>query len=153
MSNQTIAYDAIVSVLDEIMPAIDGWTRIPYAYDLIKNDDNFLRQGYGVVVGAASRVDLEWCNLAFTRSITVVITREVFNTGSNDVQIDDIAKQLLEDIYKVQDRFNNPDQILAEANIVKIDPTDSSGVEQVESDKLTFLTMEASFDFTIQEPV
>jgi len=153
MSRQSVAYDAILAALELEFPAADGWTRIPYPYDLLKNDDNFLRKGYGVKVGPANRVDLEWCNLAFTRTVSVVFSRESFNTGSNVTLGDDIAKDLLEDIYKVQDRFNQQDQLLVEASIVKIDPTSSSGVESVDGEKVTFLSMEASFDFTIQESI
>jgi len=153
MSNQTTAYDAIIAALDTLLPGASGWTKIPYAYELEKNDDNFLRKGWGVTVGDANRTDLEWCDLAFTRSITVVITLEVFNTGSNDVQIDDKAKELLETIYSVQARFYEPDNLLQAASIVKIDPTSSSGVRQVSGERLTFLSMEASFDFTIKEQV
>lgn len=153
MSRQTVAYDAIISALTLLFPAADGWTKIPYAYELEKNDDNFLRKGWGVRVGDASREDLEWCNLAFTRSITVVFTLEVFNTGSNDILIDDIAKQLLENIYSTQARFYQPDELLQEASIVRINPTTSSGVQQVNGERLTFLSMETSFDFTIQESI
>jgi hypothetical protein len=153
MSRQTTAYDAIVAALLLLYPEADGWTRIPYAYDLPSNDDNFLRKGWGVKIGSATRVDLEFCNLAFRRTVTVALSLERFNTGSDTALEDDIAKELLENIYKAQSRFYQPDQLLVEASIVKIDPTDSTGVEAIDGQSATFLTMETSFDFLIQEPI
>lgn len=153
MSNQTTAYDAMVAALVLLYPAAEGWTRIPYPYDLQKNDDNFLRKGWGIRVGSATREDLDFCKLAFTRTFEVVLSLERFNTGSNETLEDDIAKELLENIYKVQDRFYEPDQLLVEASVVKIDPTTSTGVESLDGQSTAFLTMGMSFDFTIQEPI
>lgn len=137
----------------ELSTLYAGGTKIPYAYDLAKNDDNFLRQGWGLKVGQSNPVQLEFCKNAFERVFTVVLTREVFNTGSNDSAYDDIVKAMLEDIYSVQDRFNEPDQIAIDDDIVKIDFLSASGAEQVDTEKANFLTMEASFNFTIQETI
>lgn len=153
MSKVSTVYDAVVTALNALYPSGSGWTRIPNPYDIALNDDNFLRKGWGVRIGPATKTELEFCNLAVIRTLTVVISREIFNTGSNDTQFDDIGKQLLEDIYEAQARFYEPDELLVEASVVKIDPTSTSGVESVNGSKLNFLSMEASFDFTIREPI
>jgi len=151
MSKISTVYDAVITAMGVLFPSVDGWTRIPNPYDVALNDDNFLRKGWGVRIGPSERADLELCNFSTIRTMSVVISREIFNTGSNDTQFDDIGKQLLEDIYSVQARFYEPDELLVEVSVVKIDPTSTSGVESVNGDKLNFLSIEASFDFTIRE--
>lgn len=150
MSRISTVYDRLLVELAALYPTK---TRIPYAYDLIQNDDNFLRSGWGLKVGPASPTTLEWCKNAMERQFSVAIVSEVFNTGSNPVIYDDIAKGLLEDIYKAQDRFYEPDQIAIEGDIVKIDLVSISAVEPLQSEKLTFLSMEATFNFTVQEEI
>lgn len=150
MSKISTIFDRLLVELAALYPSA---TKIPYPYDLIKNDDNFLRLGYGLKVGQSSPTTLDFCKNAFEREFTVVLTREVFNTGSNDAAFDDIVKALLEDIYTAQDRFNEPDQIAIDSDIVKIDFVSASGAEQVDAEKATFLTMEAVFNFTIQENI
>ena len=150
MSKISTIFDRILVELAALYPSA---TKIPYPYDLIKNDDNFLRLGYGLKVGSGNPAQLDFCKNAFTRDFTVVLAREVFNTGSNDAAYDDIVKGLLEDIYAVQDRFNEPDQIAIEGDIVKIDYSSASGAEQIDAENATFLTMEATFTFTIQETI
>ena len=150
MSKISTIFDRILVELAALYPSA---TKIPYPYDLIKNDDNFLRLGYGLKVGSGSPAQLDFCKNAFTRDFTVVLAREVFNTGSNDAAYDDIVKGLLEDIYAVQDRFNEPDQIAIEGDIVKIDYSSASGAEQIDAENATFLIMEATFTFTIQETI
>lgn len=153
MSKLSTVYDRILVELATLYPSASGYTRIPYAYDLEKNDDNLLRLGWGVVVGPAERVDLEWCNLAFSREVTIVLTRESFNTGNDEAAYDAIVKGLIEDCYKVQDRFYEPDQLAIEASIVKVDPLGATGIEQVEGDRVTFLTASTSFSFLIREDI
>lgn len=150
MSRISTVYDRILVELAALYPSK---TRIPYAYDLVSNDDNFLRDGYGLTVGPASPALLEWCKNAMDRQFTIVLTGEVFNTGSNPTIYDDIVKALLEDIFKAQKRFYEPDQIAIEGDIVKIDLNSISEVTQVQAEKLTFLSMSITFNFTIQEDI
>ncbi len=147
-SKITTIYDQI---LVELAALFTGHTRIPYAYDLGNNDDNFLRKGYGLKVGSSTKVDLALCDIAFDRTFTVVVTRESFNTGSNPTGYDDLVKELMEDLFLVQERFMAQDQLSIEASIVKIEPAGQSPIEQLEGDRVNFLTQEADFIFTIKE--
>jgi hypothetical protein len=150
MSKISTIFDRILVELAALYPSA---TKIPYPYDLIRNDDNFLRLGYGLKVGPSNPIQLDFCKNAFERNFTIILTREVYNTGSNDSAYDDIVKGLLEDIYAAQDRFNEPDQIAIESDIVKIDFVGAGGAEQIDSENKAFLTMEATFNFIIQENI
>lgn len=154
MSKISTVYDQILTVMDGLFTGASGYTRIPYAYDLALNNDNFLRKGWGVKIGESSANEqLEWCRFTVNHTISVVFTREVFNTGSNAEGFDDIALGLVEDIYTVQARFYSPDQLGIETQIVKIDAISTTAVEQITGDKIKFLTREATFNFIIQESI
>lgn len=148
MSKISTVYDAILTELQALYP---DKTRIPYPYSLPDNNVRFLSSGYGVIVGPAAFEQFEFCDFMTTRDVTVVVTREAFRTDSDYGVIDDITKNLLEDIYKVQKLFYSYNELNVPNDIAKVDLGSVSAVEEVASGKQSFLSMSASFNFFIIE--
>jgi hypothetical protein len=148
MSKISSVYDAILVELEALSP---GKTRIPYPYSLVDNNARFLSDGYGVSIGSSSFEQFEFCDFMTAREVTVTITKEVFRTDSDYNVIDDITKDLLEDIYKVQKLFYSYNELNVPNDIAKVDLGGVSAVEEVASGKQSFLSMVASFNFFIIE--
>lgn len=148
MSKVSSVYDALITELSTLFP---NKTRIPYAYSLVDNNARFLIDGYGLTIGSSSFEQFEFCNFMNSREVSVIVTKEVFRTDSDAQVIDDITKQLLEDIYEVQKLFYSYNELNVPNDIAKVDISSVSAVEEVNSGKQSFLSMAASFQFFIVE--
>ena len=148
MSNNSVVFDRLLVLLVGLFPTK---TRIPYPYELIENNKRFLENGYGLIIGSSTFEPTEFCSYVNSKEVTVVFTKEVYRTDSDAVVIDDIVKSLMEDIDKTQREFFNANELGIPANIMRVDITSISGVEQVIGDKQSFLSMRCSFNFLIQE--
>jgi hypothetical protein len=148
MSLVTEIYNQIVLKLEEEFPTM---TRIPYAYSLPDNNSNFLKNGFGLIIGSANFTEFEFCNRVSEREISVVFSKEVFRTDSDVVKIDDIVKELLENVNTVQGLFYSYEELGIEDKILKVDIGSVSGMEEVLANSSKFLTMTASFSFQIKE--
>lgn len=148
MTNVTVILNKVVEKLVELFP---NKTRIPFPYSLTDNNKNFLSDGFGLVIGSASYEPFETCAYMVSRDISVVFTREVFRTDSDVETIDEIVKQLCEDVNSTQALFYAYNELGIDDNIARIDIVSTSGVEQVQGDKQNFLSMQCSFNFYIRE--
>jgi hypothetical protein len=148
MSKVSNIYDRCLVVLGELYPE---HTRIPYAYSLENNNENFLTKGYGLRVGSANFEELDWCKFTVQRNITVVFTREVYRLDASVEEIDQYTKELLEDVFICQRKFFNYDQLGIEADIVRVEISGSTEISEVLSGQKRFLTMECDFNFSIRE--
>jgi hypothetical protein len=148
MSKVSTVYDRMLAALGEEFPSL---TRIPNPYLLEENNDNFLRNGFGLKVGAGAYTPFEFCSYVISRRFSVVFTRELFRVDSSPDKADDVIKELLENVKQVQDLFYAHDELGIPESILKVDITDVSEIGPVASDKFKFLTVECSFDFHIKE--
>jgi hypothetical protein len=146
MSKASTIYDQIVSQLATLFPSA---TRIPDAYAVEENNDNFLRNGYGIKVGSADFQEFEFCKWMVGRQVTIVFTKEVFRLDS--VSADTVEKALLEAVYETQKLFFNYSQLGIEADIMRVDITGSSEIQRVSSENGLYMSIECSFNFLIQE--
>jgi len=150
MSLVTDIYNQIVLKLENTFPTM---TRIPYSYSLPDNNSNFLKNGFGLIIGTANFTEFEFCNRVSEREISVVFSKEVFRTDSDVVKIDDIVKELLENVNTVQGLFYSYEELGIEDKILKVDIGSVSGMEEVLANSSKFLTMTASFSFQIRENI
>lgn len=148
MSKITTVYNQILVKLAELY---NGKTRIPNPYSIDRNNDNLLRDGYGLKVGSASFEPFEFCNFVVSREFSVILTREMFRLDSSTPEFDDRAVKLLEDVYEVQELFFNYNELGIDAEIIKVDLGSVSEITFVNTDKSNFLSMEVSFIFSIKE--
>lgn len=141
-------YDKILSELSDLFPEK---TRIPYPYTLEDNSNQFLANGYGIKLGGGNYEPLEWTSFTVSRTVSVVVTREVFRTDGDDIGLDDIVRGLLEDIHVIQKRLYGMDATSGNSvEVMKVDIGSVSGVEEVAA-KSKFLSMEAEFTFQITD--
>ena len=96
MSKVTTIYNKIVEKLSELYP---DKQRIPNAYSLTDNNDNLLRDAFGLKVGGADFEEFEFCNFVVNRTFSVVLTREMFRLDSSTGEFDDRSVKMLEDVY------------------------------------------------------
>ena len=140
--------ERIPVVLAQLFP---NKTRIPYPYFLERNNARFMTDGFGMIIGSANFEQLETCGFVVNRSISIVFTRSMFRLESKTSELDEIIEGLLEDVYTVQKNFYNQSQLDISEKIARVDITDVSAPEEVNSEKESFLSMTASFNFWIFE--
>jgi hypothetical protein len=148
MSKITAVYDRALEVLKELFPLK---TRIPYPYALERNNARFMIDGYGLAVGPAAFETLETCGFVVNRQLSVVFTRALHRTESSTEEVDQVVKGIMEDVYSVQNGFYNYSELDIPASIARVDIVDVSSPEEVVSEKESFLSMTASFNFWIYE--
>lgn len=108
MTKISEVYDAVLNELTVLYP---NKTKIPNPYSLTDNQQQFLRDGYGLIVESSSRVESEFKSIVLEYSMTVILTNEIVRTDSDDELIDITAKALLEDIFAGQKRFFQVDEL------------------------------------------
>ncbi len=150
MSKISTVYD---QVLTELNTLFSTKTRIPNAYSLIDNNDNFLRDGWGLVLGSSSPAPSEFKSFNREFTFTVVLSREVIRLDSDSATIDTVSKALLEDAYTMERRFMDYDQLSIEADIEIIRQGNNSGVEFFIGDNFSFASLEADFIINIRENI
>lgn len=153
MSKITLVTAAIREKLLELFPDSKKYTRIPNPYSLPDNNKNFLKKGFGLMVGGANYEEFEWCNFKVARTFSVVFTREIHRLDSSTAQIDKATDELLENVVAVQELFYSYSELGIEAAIAKVDIGSVSGVETFLSDKQNFMSMTAEFEFHILEKI
>ena len=149
MSKVSTIYDQLIGTT--IPTLLPNHTRVPNPYSLEDNSDNFLRQGWGLKIGTSTPAESEFKSFNNERTFTIVLTREIIRLDSDSETIDTAVKLLLEDVFELQKRLLNPDQITIESDVELIDISNVSGVEFVQGDKFNFAAMEADFLINIRE--
>lgn len=149
MSNVTPIYNAIISELETLFPTK---TRIQNPYSLTDNMSPYLVNGWGVKVGGSSPSELvEYCSRIVDRTFTFVLTRELIRLDNETPGIDTMTLAFIEDINSLEGLMADLTELDIPEQIAAIRPVETSGIQQMNQDKFNFLTVEASFIFTIRE--
>ncbi len=144
MSAISDLYDALVTRLEAVLPYASGFTRIPNPYDLSDNNDQMLRQGWGLAVGPAANANRELsCNLHVDREFTVSISRELFKLEHDVEARADVDKQLMEDLRLVFKDFEK--QTTLNTGLRFCTYVSDSGIESIRGESQVFLTIRAQF--------
>lgn len=152
MSNFSTVYDFLIGTT---IPALSGFsskTQIPNPYDIQYNDKNFLRNGWGILVGASSETDYQEYN--FTRvgqELGIILTREVQGTEHNKTPLETATKLLIEDAVAIRLDFYNADQLTLDANIENIVFLGRSPVQYVGLDGYNIIFTIVNFSFELKE--
>ena len=135
-------YDALLTRLASNFP---NHQRLPVVYSIESNPENYLDQGYALVIGAGlnSKRHLS-CQLDIERTMTVVLTRQFWALELDASPKAAVEKLLLEDQYTLIADF--------EKNIALNDPSVSAcefvgdnGIEIVFLNKNSFLKITSTF--------
>lgn len=152
MSNFSTVYDQLISLI----PTLSGFTtktKIINPYELESNDDNLLRDGWGLIVGDSFEGELDVFNKTnVNQSFGVVLTRELNQTYHNATPYETVTKLLIEDAVTLRVRFLNADQLGVQNNLELVRYVGRTGISFI-SDELKILTTTVNFNFSITENI
>lgn len=144
MSQVSTAYDAIVTRLAAVLTSVAGWSKLPNAYELDRNPEIFLKQGYAIGFGNGSNTHrLLSKTVSINREFNVSITRSLDQTELEVAGAQSVEKSLLEDLKLViadieSQASLNSGQIFASYQ-------GDNGIEFVDGETSEFLAIKASF--------
>jgi hypothetical protein len=101
-SKVTTAYDNFVARVDAVLTSGNGWIKLPHAYNIEKNPEIYLKQGYAIGIGQGAntkRVQSNTISISREFILTIVRTSDTLDlevTGRQTVE-----KQLFEDLKLV----------------------------------------------------
>ena len=150
----------IITVYNRIrtlIPTLTGFNdkfEIPIPENLVSNPIVLLKNGWGVIIGEDSpSINQEFRFLTTDRRISIVLTRDVFQTFNNAGPSVTVNKNLLEDSMTIIKTFLKSDQINIEESILKVDYSGSSPIEFLVGDNARFRAITIDFRFNINEMI
>lgn len=145
MSLVSDAYDELVTRLTALFPTANGYQRLSNAYDVEQNPITLLDQGWGIAAGGSVNTNRNLCSMVTsTRSWTVVLTRALDATDSDDTLRDTNTKLILEDARTVVNSFEREvrlDDLNLNCRFIS-----DSGIETISPDDGSILVMRINFE-------
>jgi hypothetical protein len=145
MSLVSDAYDELVTRLTSLFPTASGYQRLSNAYDVEQNPITFLDQGWGIAAGGSTNTNRNLCSMVTsTRTWTVVLTRALDATDSDDTLRDTNTKLILEDARTVVNSFEREvrlDDLNLNCRFIS-----DSGLETISPDDGSILVMRLNFE-------
>lgn len=144
MSQISTAYDNFVTRVDAALTSGAGWNKLPNAYDVEKNPEIYLKQGYAIGLGAGTNTKrLQSSTISISREFNVTISRsfdypdlEVTGRQTTEKTILEDLKGLVADIEG--NSSLNSGQIFCSYQ-------GDGGIEFVDSENAEFLSIRATF--------
>lgn len=148
MSNVSTIHSAIKSRLSTIFP---NKTVIPNPFELDQNNDNLLKDGYGIFYGAASlpEFDLGIHIQGYLREFNIVLAKKVYRLEVDSQPFETVQLALLEDQNTMVNSLANVRSI--DPNVVRLEYVSDSGVEFIFSEKNNYLAITTNFDVSYKE--
>lgn len=148
MTNVTLIHNAIKSQLSALFPTK---TVIPNPFELDQNNDNFLKDGYGIFYGPGSLPDFDLGIhiQGYQREFNVVLAKKVYRLESNNDQFETVQLALIEDQNTMVNSFADIRSI--DINVVRLEYVSDSGVEFIFAEKNNYLALTTSFEVTYKE--
>lgn len=141
MSKITDAYDACLSILQGLLP---NHTRLPNPYKPNENNEQFLRQGFGIALGPATVGQrLLACQLSLSREFRIIITRKFYAIESDGASKAETEKQIFEDQFLILKEFEKNTTI--NQNVMNTTFISDSGIQYVLGERDHLLLVESSF--------
>ncbi len=102
MSQVSTAYDNFVTRVDAVLTSNNGWMKLPHAYDVDKNPELYLRQGYSIGIGSGSNTKRVLSNtISISREFIVTLVRSLDYLDLEVTGRQTLEKQLFEDLKLV----------------------------------------------------
>lgn len=149
MSISTV-YDAIVNKAGILFPSKQ---RIHNPYELSDNPELIMKDSWGLKVGSAERIDIEFCNLSVKREYVFILVRQFATVGNKEEAFDTVSKSLLEDQQTFMNSFYSPSEIGLPSSIDQIEISSIGGIEFNTADQKKYLFCELTFNITLSEAV
>lgn len=149
MSNTTI-YNAIISKAETLFPSKQ---RMHNPYELSDNPELILRDAWGLKVGAAEFVDVEYCNLSIGREYTFLLTRQFATVGSAKDAFDATTVSMLEDQQLFLSNIYSPSELGVPDDIDQITISNVGGIDFMVTDQKKYLFLELTFRIILSTAV
>lgn len=144
-------FDSLVTRLASLYPSK---TIIPYPYSLADNPNQFLVNGYGLKIGSGSNSDLTTdYSSAVDRSVSVVLTREVYGFTGIQTNLNTQIKALFDDMYDLKNDLLDLSRVSPMFNGEAIEYENDSGIEEVISGEQRFVSLEVFFSFDLTQEI
>lgn len=151
MTKISTIYEAIRTAMMGVFPSK---LEIPNAYSLGDNAVQYLRNGWGVIIGEGSPGALQvYCNDNESRVFTITLTKEVYRLETDNANLVTESKNLMEDIRLVKNDMLAFDQIGNGASIQKIDYIGGSGINFISAGKHNLIYADISFGIEYTETI
>lgn len=144
MSQISTAYDNFLTRIDAVLTSDNGWIKLPHAYNIEKNPEIMLKQGYAVSIGAGQNTRRLQSNIvSISREFAVTITRTIDSLDLEVTGRQSVEKQLFEDLkLLIADIETNTS---LNAGEIFCGYTGDSGIEYVDGDTAEFAQVRATF--------
>ena len=142
MSTIGDAYDEIIA---QVAATLDsGYKRLPDPLTLEENNEQFLKRGYGAVIGPMENPQRELCNrLYIRRTISVILTNRITARDFDSVKRSDSQAAMIADMDNVMLALHQLG--LNTANVVNaLTVLDDSGVTEIFVDKDNYISCSAT---------
>ena len=149
MSNTTI-YNAIVSKAETLFPSKQ---RMHNPYELSDNPELILRDAWGLKVGSAEFVDIEYCNLSIGREYTFLLTKQFATVGSAKDAFDVTTVAMLEDQQSMLSHLHSQAELGIPNDIDEITISNVGGIDFMVTDQKKYLFLELTFRITLSTAV
>ena len=149
MSDISTVYDAIVTRMGTLLP---NHKRITDPYDIEKNNEQFLNQGWGLALGPSFNGELFLSQkLTYQRNFVITITRKAYSREFDVESKATTEKLLMEDIFTVTSDFTVNSTLSTATNHVTY--LGDSGIQKIFTDKDQYLMTQIEIQSTIIEHI
>lgn len=145
MSQVSTAFDALRARLGTVFTTGAGYFELTNPYDIQDNQDQFLRKGWGLAVGAGVNTNRNLCKtVSVEREFRVVLTQalEATEFGIDDKQA--TVKELLESAQLAIESFER--EFALDSGSYNTRFVSDSGISSLAGENFSFLTLELSFN-------
>ena len=144
MSQVSTVVDNIVTRLDALLTSAAGWNKLPFAYDITKNDEKYLKQGYAFAIGPGTNSKrLQSSKVSQRREITITLTRANDTLDSDEASKKTLEKTILENMRTVVADFEG-NQTLNSGEI-PVEFSSDQGIQFVNDENEEFLMIQGTF--------
>lgn len=127
--------------------------RLHNPYELSDNPELIMKDSWGLKVGSAERIDIEFCNLSVKREYVFILVRQFATVGNKEEAFDIVSKSILEDQQTFMNSFYSPSEIGLPSSIDQIEISNIGGIEFNTADQKKYLFCELTFNITLSEAV
>lgn len=150
MSNASDIYDAITSKLLTLFPSKQ---RLHNPYELTDNPELIMKDAYGIKIGSGSYSEMEFCNLSIEREYRFILMRQFASVGTSGTAFDSVSKSIIEDQQSFLNLIYSPTELGVHDKIDKIDISDITGIEFMQSEQKKYLFCEVAFRITMSNAI
>ena len=115
-------------------------SEIPFPEDLLNNDDNFLRNGYGVLIRDAIPAVFTQNEYYLNRVFGIILTKEVVGTKESTEAIKTCRLDLAEEQVTLINEFDAADQLEIDSSIEILSIANVSPIEIVPGNDRILMT-------------